>query len=46
MIKTSDITKKYAVTRQTINNWIQEGLLERPQKTNIMLGFGKNHQLK
>jgi len=32
MIKTSDITKKYAVTRQTINNWIQEGLLERPQK--------------
>lgn len=32
MVKTSDITKKYAITRQTINNWIQDGLLERPQK--------------
>lgn len=32
MIKTSDITKKYAITRQTLNNWIQDGLLERPQK--------------
>lgn len=32
MIKTSDITEKYDVTRQTLNNWIQEGLLERPEK--------------
>src|SRR5699024_1348785 len=32
MMKTSDLTEKYDITRQTLNNWIQEGLLERPQK--------------
>lgn len=32
MMKTSDLTEKYDITRQTLNNWIQDGLLERPQK--------------
>lgn len=37
MITTSQLTKKYNITRQTINNWINDGLINRPLKNN------KNH---
>jgi len=34
MLATKEITKKYNVTRQTINNWIKQGHLQRPKKDN------------
>lgn len=34
MLATKEITKKYGVTRQTINNWIKQGHLQRPKKDN------------
>lgn len=30
--RTKEIEKKYNITRQTINNWIKQGLLEKPKK--------------
>lgn len=32
MVSTSDITNKFNITRQTINNWINDGLLDKPKK--------------
>lgn len=32
MLATKEITKKYGVTRQTINNWIKNGEIKRPYK--------------
>lgn len=34
MLLTREITKKYGLTRQTINNWIKNGDIMRPQKDN------------
>ncbi|WP_019773099.1 Dam family site-specific DNA-(adenine-N6)-methyltransferase [Streptococcus sobrinus] len=31
-MKTNEITKKYNITRQTLNNWMKEGKISRPAK--------------
>ncbi|MGT2906742.1 Dam family site-specific DNA-(adenine-N6)-methyltransferase [Streptococcus dentiloxodontae] len=32
MLKTQEIATKYNITRQTLNNWIRQGKISRPQK--------------
>ena len=34
MLKTQEITNKYGITRQTLNNWMQKGIISQPRKNN------------
>ncbi|HEV1327052.1 TPA: DNA adenine methylase, partial [Streptococcus pneumoniae] len=34
MLKTQEIADKYGITRQTLNNWMQKGIISQPRKNN------------
>ena len=34
MLKTQEIADKYGITRQTLNNWMQKGIISKPRKNN------------